>query len=106
MTIGEATKYCEAEVPKYCATKTCPQYCNSLSSSTSQTSCLADCLPEKKCRIKPTVGNDKADNLVLDAQNREQLWACIGENRDPASATVPWQQVQTPSFSKAIGQAQ
>jgi len=107
MTIGEATTYCEREVPNYCISTTCPQYCNSLRSQASKTRCNNECSKENRCKLKPTVGADSNTNAALDAQSRDQLWACIAEQRDPNNTktgrrTTPWRQLRTPSFTRAV----
>ena len=106
-TIREATQFCEGAVPRFCVSTTCPQFCNALRSSTRKRTCNAECTADKRCKVKPVVGTDSNDNMALDAQNRDQLWACIAEKRDPAARKTgrretPWQQLQTPSFKKAI----
>jgi len=107
LTIGQATTFCESAVPNHCIATTCPQYCDSMRSSRSKTRCRQECTTEKRCKLRAAAGNDDPRNQALDAQNRDQLWACIAEKRDPNNnktgrRETPWQQLQTPSFVRAI----
>lgn len=50
--------------------------------------------------------NADSTNVALDAQNREQLIACIAEKRDPNGSKTgrrmtPWQDIRVASFTKA-----
>jgi hypothetical protein len=113
-TIREAVTYCEREVPNYCISTTCPQYCAALRSSARRKSeCRARCTGADRCNVKAVVGStfenrgNNGDNEALDAQNRDQHWACIAERRDPAASktgrrTTPWRELRTPSFQRAV----
>ncbi|ODM97784.1 hypothetical protein Ocin01_08888 [Orchesella cincta] len=107
MTIAQATTFCEQAVPAHCIATTCPQYCNSMRTNKQKTRCNGECTTAKRCKLLPAAGNDDPRNQALDAQNRDQLWACIAEKRDPDNKKTgrretPWQQLQTPSFVRAI----
>jgi hypothetical protein len=83
-------------------------FCSTLHSAKQKTSCNADCTKTKKCLLKPAVGNDDPKNMILDAQNRDQLWACIAETRDPQGTTTgrrmtPWKELETTEYKKAVG---
>jgi hypothetical protein len=107
LSIQDSTKFCEAAVPEYCIKTTCPQFCSTFRTQMSRTRCSNECAKDKRCKLKPDVGQDDPKNQILDAQNRDQLWACIAEKRDPKATTTgrrttPWQDLKTPSFEKAI----
>ncbi|KAJ6645251.1 hypothetical protein Bhyg_00455 [Pseudolycoriella hygida] len=107
MTIAESTAFCEREVPNYCIQTTCPLFCNSLRTKRQRDLCNSGCTKTNRCQNRP-IGLTEADrtNVALDAQNREQLLACIAEKRDPSGnttgrRTTPWKEIRTPAFLKA-----
>jgi len=107
LSIKEANKFCEAEVPRHCISTTCPLWCSSLRSPSLKNTCSSECNADKRCKLRPFVGNDDPLNMVLDAQNRDQLVACIAEKRDPTGATTgrretPWKELETRDFKKAV----
>jgi len=109
-TVDEAVKTCEREVPQYCVTKTCPDFCNALRSSKSRKdACKAGCTKTNRCTMRVNAASRTRDNEALDAQNAEQLVRCIAQTRDPnfrktgvSREDVPWRDFQTPSYKKAI----
>src|SRR5665811_1384329 len=80
LSIGESTTFCEAAVPAYCVSTTCPQFCDTIKSPTAKRTCKTECTLDKRCKLKPAGGQDDPKNAALDAQNRDQLWACIAED--------------------------
>jgi len=108
--ITEAVRTCERDVPAYCASNTCPQFCGTFVGTANKKRCSADCVATKRCAVKANVASQNIPgNEALDAQNREQLIRCIAQTRDPnftktgmTREDTPWRLVQTPSFKKAI----
>lgn len=110
LSIGEATSFCEKEVPIHCVATTCPLFCSTIRTAKQKASCAAECTKDKRCKIRPAVGSDDPKNMILDAQNRNQLWACIAEMRDPAGTSTgrqmtPWKELETTEFKKATGRS-
>ncbi|XP_021944517.1 uncharacterized protein LOC110842946 [Folsomia candida] len=106
MTIGDATEFCERAVPAHCVSTTCPLFCNTLRSRRQRTLCNSGCTPSGRCLLRPVAAGDDPTNRILDAQNRDQLFACIAEKRDPAGSTTgrrmtTWEKLRSPSFKKA-----
>ncbi|XP_037048365.1 uncharacterized protein LOC119082816 [Bradysia coprophila] len=107
LTISQATEFCEREVPNYCVQTTCPIFCNALRTKTQRTKCNSGCTTTNRCKNNPIrLSNADQTNEALDAQNREQLIACIAEKRDPNAKqtgrrTTPWKDIRTPSFLRA-----
>lgn len=107
MTISQATAFCETAVPNYCIQTTCPLFCNTLRTKRQRDLCNSGCTKSNRCQNRP-IGLTNADstNVALDAQNREQLIACIAEKRDPSGNTTgrrmtPWQDIRTAGYTKA-----
>jgi len=95
ISIEEATRFCEAAVPQYCIKTSCLQYCSTFRTKNSHNRCAGESAADKRCKLKPAGGTDDPKNKALDAQNRDQLWACIAEKRDPKATTTgrrttPW----------------
>lgn len=107
MTISQSTTFCEREVPNYCVQTTCPLFCNALRTKRQRDLCNSGCTKTNRCQNRPiALSNADRTNEALDAQNREQLTACIAEKRDPTGNTTgrrmtPWKDIRTPSFTKA-----
>lgn len=76
MTIGDATEFCERAVPAHCVSTTCPLFCNTLRSRRQRTLCNSGCTPSGRCLLRPVAAGDDPTNRILDAQNRDQLFAC------------------------------
>ena len=114
--IKQASQDCEKEVIELCTSQngTCHQFCEGIHQHkkgqqkiAAIEKCKKECTPDNRCQIKPLAGADIAGNKELDAQNREQLIACIAEKRDPSGSSsgrrmTPWKEIQTPSYAKAI----
>lgn len=98
-----AVKECEKDVVEYCQTITCPIYCKLNFNGKSKDLCLEKCGTEELCHLN---GIALDSETSLDKQNREQLFACIAEKRDPTGTRsgrrtdITWQEIRTPSFSK------
>lgn len=111
--IKKATAQCEREVPQHCMQVTCPLFCEaSLKNRRNKepliTKCKEECTLQKRCLLKPVAGNDDPQNRELDAQNRDQLFACVAEVRDPEGKKsgrrmTPWRDLTTPSWEKLMG---
>src|SRR4029078_7174896 len=112
-SITEATKTCEAEVPNFCAATTCPQYCEKVNQNIRKdkdkkiAACKAKCIATDMCKLKP-IGGVSGTETELDKQNREQLFACIAQLRDPTGEKSgrrmeDWKTIQTPSWQKLMG---
>lgn len=107
-TIKMATASCEKEVPQNCIEKTCPAYCERYGSSKAKNDCKTGCTAGNRCKLKPLAGKDDPKNQALDADNRDKLFACIAEKRDPEGTKSgrrmePWQTLMTPSMKKWMG---
>lgn len=112
MTVREATRYCEEAIPKHCQNVTCAQFCvkafeRRRNKEQLIASCKAECKPENRCKLKPLGGRDDPGNRELDAQNRDQLMACIAQSRDPTGEKSgrrmqDWKEIQTPSWQKLM----
>lgn len=113
LSIKDAAKKCEADVPNYCATKSCPQFCEkqyqNVRTGKDQkiADCKAQCKPDALCKLKPMAGA-AGPETDLDKQNREQLIACIAQMRDPAGEKSgrrmeDWTTIQTPAWQKLMG---
>jgi hypothetical protein len=107
--IALATKKCEADVTKLCVTTNCNAFCNAAYKNSKKLldKCQAECTPDKRCKLKPLAGMDDAANRELDAQNREQLIACIAQVRDPEGTQSgrrmqDWTTIETPSWTKLM----
>lgn len=108
--IKQATKQCEQAVTQQCINVSCPAYCEKINERRRNkdqliTTCKADCTAQKRCLLKPMGGQDDPQDPELDAQNRDQLFACIAEVRDPEGTKSgrrmePWQTLKTPSWEK------
>lgn len=97
MSIKDSTRYCEKAVVDFCKEKDCPTYCQA---QKNPEDCLSKCATH--CALKPM---GKKGDTSLDAQNRDHLFACIAEKRDPEGKKSgrrmqPWQDMDTPSFAK------
>ncbi len=114
LTIREATRKCEQDVTQHCKTVTCSQFCEAAFANRRAnkealiTKCKGECTPQNRCKLKPLGGNDDPQNRELDAQNRDQLIACIAQMRDPTGEKTgrrmeDWKDLKTPSWRKLIG---
>jgi hypothetical protein len=105
MSVQQATATCERLVPEFCMSTSCPMFCSTFYSQKDQERCLSECTLDNRCQLKPLGGHDDPKNAALDAQNRDQLMACIAEKRDPEGKRsgrrmTPWQKIATPSWAR------
>jgi len=106
--IKDVTRACEIEVPAHCMGTTCPLFCATFRSPRLKQTCQVECTTDKRCKIRPDAGADDPNNAILDGQNRDQLWACIAEKRDPAGTLTgrreqTWKKLETADYKKATG---
>lgn len=112
-TIAAATKACEAAVPAFCMETTCSQFCEKVNQNMRRdkdkkiADCKAKCTANDMCKLKPIAGASGAET-ELDKQNRDQLIACIAQERDPSGEKSgrrmeDWKTIQTPSWQKLMG---
>lgn len=108
--IKAMTKQCEKDVSEFCASEngTCNRYCEAAHKGKAKkiTSCKEDCTADKYCK---KAGYAKTPN-ALAKQNKEQVVACIAQLRDPDGSQSgrrmeDWKVIQTPSFTKIVGEA-
>jgi len=108
MTIRDATKACERDVPDNCVAVTCPKFCNTKRGAAIE-KCKADCTTEKRCKLKQMgSGTVDIDNGPLDMDNNDKLMACIAQKRDPEGKKSGrregnWEDVTTLSMERALG---
>lgn len=79
-TTRKTATQCEAAVTTECQTNTCPTYCATLDAGGDE--CKTAC-KTTRCTLRLFGAQDQADNLAVDAQNREQFLACVNENKEP-----------------------
>lgn len=70
---------CEQEVVAVCVSTTCPTFCRG---EDDPEACARTCTAEDRCKIHLFGSGDREDQKALDAQVREQLMACLAENRE------------------------
>lgn len=70
---------CEQEVVAVCVSTTCPTFCRG---EDDPQACAKTCTAEDRCKIHLFGSGDREDQKALDAQVREQLMACLAENRE------------------------
>ena len=107
--IKKATKQCETAIVEHCTSNggTCHQFCKAVSrGNKALEKCNKECTADKHCKLKPIGGHSNE----LEAQNNEQLIACIAEVRDPKGEKSgrrmePWQTIETPSWKKLMEKA-
>jgi hypothetical protein len=107
--IAAATKKCEADVTNLCVSTNCTIFCEAAYKRSPKLldQCKTECTPAKRCKLKPLAGMDDSGNRELDAQNREQLIACIAQERDPSGTQSgrrmqDWKTIETPSWTKLM----
>ena len=114
LSVREATKQCEQNIQQHCQNSTCAKFCEESLKNRRRNKdaliaqCKKECTPENRCKIKPLGGNDDFRNRELDAQNREQLIACIAQRRDPTGEKSgrrmeDWKTIETHSWRKLFG---
>lgn len=82
VTRSVAAGTCEEDVVAECVATSCPTFCATVAAGEVD-ACKASCTAADRCKLTLFGGQDRADQVELDVQKREQLMRCLAENRDP-----------------------
>ena len=107
------TSHCEAEVTADCVEESCPDFCEATVAEgeghdAAAAACKKNCTAEAWCKGVPLKGHGVPGREALDDLNREELFACIAEENDPAGSesgrdtTTPWKKASTKTWDTKV----